>query len=97
MTTTRLLAALLITLLPATWATAQKPADELLGQWYTEDDASKVVIVKRNGKYYGTIIWLDEPLYPKDDKEAGKVKYDRENREKKLRKRPIIGIEVLKS
>ncbi len=82
--------------LPFTAALADGPADELLGQWYTEDDASKVLIVKENGKYYGSIVWLDEPLYEKDHVEAGKPKHDRKNRDKSLTWRPIIGLQVLK-
>jgi len=83
--------------LPPTAALADGPADELLGQWYTEDDGSKVLIEKRNGKYYGRIIWLDEPLYEKGHEEAGKPKHDRKNRDKSLTKRAIIGLEVLKN
>lgn len=82
--------------LPFTAAHADGPADQLLGQWYTEDNGSKVLVVKRNGKYYGKIIWLDEPLYEKGHEEAGKPKHDRKNRDKSLTKRPIIGLQVLK-
>lgn len=76
-------------------APAQGPADELLGQWYTEDDASQVLVEKVNGKYLGHIVWLEEPRYEKGDPEAGKKKHDRKNREKKLQKRPILGLLVL--
>ena len=86
----------LFAVLPLTAALADGPADELLGQWYTEDDDSKVLVVKKNGKYYGRIIWLDEPLYHKDHVEAGKPKHDRKNRDKSLQWRPIIGLQVLK-
>ena len=77
-------------------AHAEGPADEILGQWYTEDNASKVHVVKRNGKYFGRIIWLDEPLYKKEDPEAGKAKHDRKNRDESLQHRPIMGLQVLK-
>ena len=89
---------LLLVLAVPGFAVAQGPADEILGQWYTKDDASKVNVVKRNGKYYGTIIWLDEPKYEQDDPtDAGKPKRDRKNRDEKLRHRPIIGMQVLKN
>ena len=71
-------------------------ADDLLGQWYTEDDDPKVVVTKENGKYTGKIIWLKEPVYGKDEKDTGKPKRDKENPNKKLRKRPILGLIVLK-
>ena len=71
--------------------------DELLGQWYTADNASKVEIVKRDGKYFGTIIWLSEPNYEAGDAEAGKPKRDRENPETSRKNDPVIGIQVLKN
>jgi uncharacterized protein (DUF2147 family) len=72
------------------------PADEILGQWYTDKNESKVQVVKKDGKYYGTIIWLAEPKYPADDAEAGKIKHDRFNPNKKAQGNPTIGIQVLK-
>ncbi|PCJ62446.1 MAG: hypothetical protein COA73_06350 [Candidatus Hydrogenedentota bacterium] len=74
-------------------------ADEkgIQGQWYSEDNVSKIHIYEHNGLYSGKIIWLEDPLYEKGDKEAGKIKRDRENPEKKLRKTPIIGLKILKN
>jgi len=71
-------------------------ADDLLGQWYTENNESKVVITKENGKYVGAIIWLKEPLYGKDEAETGKPKRDKNNPTKRLRNRPIVGLRILK-
>jgi uncharacterized protein (DUF2147 family) len=70
-------------------------ADELLGQWYTEDNDSKVVVTKESGKYVGKIIWLKEPLYGKDEADTGKPKRDKFNPSKKLRSRPVIGLRIL--
>ena len=81
--------------LSGSWASSQEKADELLGEWYTEDNESKVLVEKRGKKYYGTIIWLSEPRYELGDVEAGVIKHDRHNRDKGLRARPIIGITVL--
>lgn len=86
----------LIATLPLFAAQADEPADEILGQWYTENEASKVLVVKQGGKYFGRIIWLDEPLYEEDDLEAGKAKHDRKNRDTSLIERPIMGMHVLK-
>jgi len=91
--------AILSAVLILSWCTASvaaNKADDILGQWYTEDDDSKVVVTKANGKYYGKIIWLKEPVYGKDEKDTGKPKRDKENPVKKLRKRPVVGIQVLK-
>ena len=94
----RALASTVAVALVAIWADADGPANELLGQWYTEDDASKVHVVKKNGKYFGTIIWLAEPIYPDDDPtDAGKPKRNRKNPDKALQREPIIGMQVLKN
>ena len=82
--------------LSGSWASSQEKADELLGEWYTEDNESKVLVEKKGGKYYGTITWLSEPTYEPDDVEAGVIKHDRHNRDKSLRSRPILGITVLR-
>lgn len=92
-----LTAAVALVLTTALASAQEEGADALLGQWYTEDDASIVNVVKKtDGKYYGTIIWLDEPEYPADDKEAGKPRRDRENPDKQKQRDPIIGLSVLK-
>ncbi len=75
------------------------PADELLGQWYTADNESKVEVVKKDGKYFGTIIWLSEPDYDSSepDGDAGKPKRDKNNPDKEAQKKPVIGLQVLKN
>ena len=75
-----------------------EPADVILGQWYTEDNESIVQVTQdENKKYVGKIIWLSEPLYGEDDKEAGKPKRDRENPDKKRRNDGIVGLSILHS
>ena len=75
---------------------AQNKADKIVGYYLTYDDDTKaeksqVQIYKdANGKYYGKIVWLKEPL--KD----GKPKVDDKNPDTKLQKRAIIGLEMLK-
>lgn len=71
---------------------AQQKADDILGTWYTENQKSKVeVIKKKDGKYYATILSLNEP-YEADGKT---LKVDDENPKKELRSRKIVGIEFL--
>lgn len=74
------------------------PADEIVGQWYTADNASIVTVVNKGGKFYGTIIWLAEPNYPANepDGDAGKPKRNKNHPEKARQKDPIIGLQVLK-
>ncbi len=78
-------------------ANAQNKADKIVGYYLTYDDEtgaekSQVQIYKdpNNGKYYGKIVWLKDPL--KD----GKPKVDDKNPEAKYHNRAIIGLEILK-
>ena len=71
---------------------AQK-GDDLLGIWHTEDEKSRIEIIKKSdGKYYGSVIWLKEP-YEEDGKT---IKVDDENPDPKKRATPIVGLELLK-
>jgi uncharacterized protein (DUF2147 family) len=75
---------------------AQAPADKIVGYYLTYDDEtgaekSQVQIFKgTNGKYYGNIVWLKEPL------KNGKPKVDDKNPEPKLQSRAIMGLQILK-
>jgi uncharacterized protein (DUF2147 family) len=87
--------AVFVTLLLSAGAMAAKKGD-IVGQWYSENNESKILIREDKGVFTGKIISLDEPLYPKGDKEAGKPKRDRENPDRKRRKVPIVGLQILK-
>jgi len=75
---------------------AQGKPDKILGYYLTFDDEtgaekSQVQIYKGpNGKYYGKVVWLKEPI------KNGKPKLDDKNPEAKFQNRPIIGLEILK-
>jgi uncharacterized protein (DUF2147 family) len=71
-------------------------ADQVLGHWFTDKEEAKVEITKKDGKFFGKLIWLSEPKYPADDPEAGVEKHDRENPDAKLKSRPVLGLEILK-
>lgn len=65
-------------------------ADRIIGTWYTEKGTSTVEVYKSpDGKYYGKINWLEEPL------ENGKPKVDSENSDPELARRPIMGLPLL--
>ena len=67
-------------------------ADRITGFWLTEDGDSQVeVFQKADGKFYGRVVWLEEPL--NDD---GKPKVDDQNPDKAMHDTPIIGLEILK-
>lgn len=88
----------LLLLHPRVLPAAEIKADSVVGLWYTDKQDAKVEITQKDGKFYGKIISLKEPQYPKDDEkgEAGKDKHDRENPDPALHARPIIGLEILK-
>lgn len=88
---------MLILLLPFLFATAFEAAaqsgeaDLVTGTWLVQDKNAKVKIYGKNGKYYGKIIWLEEP-----NDENGKPKVDKENPEESLRSRPLLGLVMLR-
>lgn len=72
--------------------------DAILGKWLNGKQTAHVEIYKADGKYYGKIVWLKEPVYPADDKKgmAGKQKVDRENPDTAKRSQPILGLVILR-
>jgi uncharacterized protein (DUF2147 family) len=66
-------------------------ADDLLGTWLNEDKDGHVKIYKENGKYYGKLIWLKNPI----DDETGKAKLDKHNDDEELQKRPLQDLLLL--
>jgi len=67
-------------------------SDDILGIWLNEDKDAHVNIYLENDKYYGKIVWLDEPI----DEETGKPKLDDENNDESLRDRPVMGLLLLR-
>lgn len=68
-------------------ATAQ---NQIVGKWLSADKKGVTEIYKKNGKFYGKIVWLKEP------NENGKPVTDKENPEASLRSKPIMGLLILK-
>ncbi len=66
-------------------------ASSVTGYWLTSEGESQVKIYENNGKYYGKIVWLEEPY--EDD---GSIKRDDENPDEDLRNRKIMGLQILK-
>ena len=67
-------------------------ADDVLGIWFNEEKDAKIEIYEDGGKYFGRIIWLEEPIDP----ETGKPKLDDENPDEELQKRPVMGLLLVK-
>jgi uncharacterized protein (DUF2147 family) len=67
-------------------------ADAIIGKWLNEDKDAHIQVYKESGKYYGKIVWLNEPNEPA----TGLPKLDDENEDESLRLRPVMGLILLK-
>jgi uncharacterized protein (DUF2147 family) len=72
-------------------AVAGWTSDAILGKWYTENDKSIVEVVKRGNKFFGSIVWLKDPK-----EKDGTDKLDKNNPDPALRKKKVIGMELLR-
>src|SRR5688500_14811232 len=71
------------------FASAQNNTIE--GVWFTDTKEAKIQIYKgTDGKLYGKIVWLKEPL------RNGKPKLDDNNPDKQLQKQPVVSMVILK-
>ena len=84
---TTLVAAALGVSLQAVYA---QEAQDVLGEWYTEDKRAKVEIYECEGEYCGRLSWLKEPNHP-----DGTPKLDTQNPDASLRSRTIEGLTIL--
>jgi uncharacterized protein (DUF2147 family) len=88
-----------LTLLVAGPAAAQD-GDAILGLWATDPEGgggeAHVRVFKEDGKYFGKIVWLAEPVYPEDDPKGtpGEEKTDLNNPDPDLRGEPVIGLMI---
>jgi uncharacterized protein (DUF2147 family) len=72
--------------------TVRAQADKIEGLWFNDVKDAKIQIWKNNdGRYYGKIVWLKEPL------KNGKPKVDEKNPSAKMQAQPIVGLVILKS
>jgi uncharacterized protein (DUF2147 family) len=68
--------------------------DQLEKIWYNKEKSSKIQIyLAVDGAYYGKIVWLDKP----NDKDTGKPRTDKNNPDKSLRDKPLLGLLIMKS
>lgn len=71
---------------------AQHQKNDILGKWLNEEADAQVEIFERNGKFYGKLIWLKDPI----DEDTGKPKLDKNNPDDKLKSKPLMGLEILR-
>ena len=76
--------------------------DAILGLWATDPEGgggeAHVRVYKEDGKYFGEIVWLAEPVYPDDDPKGtpGEEKTDLNNPDPDLQGEPVIGLLITK-
>lgn len=71
---------------------AQENPEAILGTYLNLNGTAKIEIYKSGNTYEGKIIWLSEPL----DKN-GNPRTDKNNDNKSLRDRPLLGLVTLKN
>ena len=65
--------------------------DQIEGIWFNDKKDAKIKVYKdTDGKFYGKIVWLKEPV------KNGSAKLDEKNPKSNLRNQPIIGLVILK-
>jgi len=65
--------------------------DKLVGVWQPSDGRSYVKIDKIGNKFYGRVVWLEEP-----NDENGNPRVDINNPDESLRSTPLKGYRILK-
>jgi uncharacterized protein (DUF2147 family) len=85
--------AMLLMVLAVTSKVNAQQKDQIEKLWYNQEKTSMIeVYLAKDGKFYGKIYKLKEPL----DKETGKPRTDKENPDKNLRSAPLQGLLILK-
>ena len=70
---------------------AQGQTDKIESLWFNDVKDAKIQIYKAtDGKFYGKIVWLKEPL------KNGKPKLDDNNPNKNVQKQQMVGLVILK-
>jgi uncharacterized protein (DUF2147 family) len=85
----RITLVLLFTAIYISSAAAQNK-DAILGRWVSSSGEAYIDITKKGSRYFGKIVKLKEP-----NDENGRPKTDYKNPNSSLRKRPILGLELL--
>lgn len=62
---------------------ARFDADAIQGIWWNQEKSGRIEVFKRNSRYFGKIIWLDEPF----EADGKTLKTDQENPEEALKTR----------
>lgn len=82
----KILIGMILMLAPLTAAFAQ----DVVGKWKLDDGSAIVEVYKQGNVYNGKIVWLQEPT-----EQDGTPAVDSKNPDVKLRKRQLIGLNML--
>jgi uncharacterized protein (DUF2147 family) len=80
----------ILTLALTTMSLASAFAQDVIGKWKLEDGSAIVEVYKSGDAFNGKIVWLNEPNGP-----DGKPAVDRNNPDKALRSRQLMGLNML--
>lgn len=70
--------------------------DKFKGYWMMPDGNFIIKIDKSDKELYeGVVVWLKNPTYFKGDRDEGKIQTDRNNPDKSLRARPVLGLQIV--
>lgn len=77
--------------------TLAQQADDVVGVWVTAKGDSRIEIYEKAQLYFGRIVALKEPTYKPGEVDgmAGKARVDRNNPDKSLRNRPLLGLVLM--
>jgi uncharacterized protein (DUF2147 family) len=72
-------------------------SDDILGTWLNQKQDAKIDVFKCGNDYCGKIVWLKNPIYPPDSKfgTPGTPKLDHKNPDASLKKRPLMGLQIM--
>lgn len=65
-------------------------ADKILGIWWNDEKTTKIQVEKKDGKYFGTIVYMIPEKY-----ENGQPPKDDNNPNTALQSRSLVGLQIL--
>ena len=73
-------------------------SDDILGTWLNQKQDAKIDVFKCGNDYCGKIVWLKNPIYPPGSKfgTPGTPKLDHKNPDASLKKRPLMGLQIMR-
>lgn len=82
----------MLLIIPFSLLFSQNKKSDIIGIWLNQDEDAQVEMFERGGKIYGKLVWLKNPI----DDDTGKAKLDKDNPDDELKKKPLMGLEILR-